>query len=202
MAATRQTPAAARTEQRIYATSIRLMSERGYHGTSLRDIARASEVQIASIYYYFDSKQALLLRIMSQTMRELTAAVAAAIGEATSPAERLRAGLRAHLAFHADRALEAFLTDSEIRALEPASRQTIVAARDAYEQMFHAILREGVAAGDFSVPDVKVMTFGMMATCTAVAGWFRPGGRLGIDTISDAYADLFLHGISTSGRAT
>jgi AcrR family transcriptional regulator len=55
----------------ILVAAAALIYERGYHATSLRDIAAAVDIKAASIYYHFSNKQELLVKIMSRTMDDL-----------------------------------------------------------------------------------------------------------------------------------
>ena len=70
------------TSEVIYAAAVDLMYERAYHGTSVREVARASGIQMASVYYHFPSKQALLIEVMSRTLRDLTSVTTTAPGAA------------------------------------------------------------------------------------------------------------------------
>jgi AcrR family transcriptional regulator len=187
------------TEQSIYRAAVRLIFERGYHGTSLRAVAGEVGLQMASLYYYFPSKQDLLMQIMRRTMGDLTATVERAIADAADPKERLRAAIRAHILFHAERREEAFVVDAELRALVPANYAVVVATRDQYEQLFAEVLRDGAEQGRFRVPDAKLAVFGLMAMCTGVAVWYRPNGRLSLEQIADIYTDLFLRGVLAGG---
>ena len=83
--AAKTSQAARITEQSIYQAAVRLIFERGYHGTSLRAVAGEVGLQMASLYYYFPSKQDLLLQIMRHTMGDLTATVERAIAGAVDP---------------------------------------------------------------------------------------------------------------------
>jgi AcrR family transcriptional regulator len=187
---------AAPMERGIYEAAVELISARGYHGTSQRAIADAVGLQMSSLYHYFASKQDLLLEIMVRPMRDLIYVVEQAVAQAgQAPEQRLRAAIRSHILFHADRRQEAFLLDSELRALEPAGRELVIKLRDQYEQIFTDILRQGASDGVFDVPDIKITVFMLMAMCTGVAVWYRPGGRLPLETIADIYTDLFLTGV-------
>src|SRR5262245_56233720 len=96
-------------ERSIYDAAARLISERGYPGTSQRAIADAVGLQMSSLYYYFASKQDLLLEIMVRPMRDLISAVEQGVARAgKAPEPRLRAAIRGHILFHADRRQEAF----------------------------------------------------------------------------------------------
>ncbi|HCU95974.1 MAG TPA: TetR/AcrR family transcriptional regulator [Actinobacteria bacterium] len=191
----------AQTERGIYDAAVRLIYERGYHGTSQRAIADAVGLQMSSLYHYFPSKQDLLVDIMTRSMRDLISAVEQAVAQAKSygPEQRLRAAIQGHILFHTDRRQEAFILDSELRALEPPGRELVVKLRDQYEQIFAGILQQGMAEGVFQIPDRKIAVFMLMAMCTGVAIWYRPGGRLPLETVADIYTDLFLSGALVSG---
>lgn len=202
MAASRTSATASppRTDRAIYDAAVRLIYERGYHGTSLRAVATEVGVQMSSLYYHFPSKQDLLMAIMNRAMNDLIDTVEGAVSRATGPEERLRSAIRAHVLFHAERRKEAFIVDAELRALEPANRGLVVELRDRYEGVFAAILREGAEQGVFRVPDAKLAVFALMAMCTGVAVWYRPGGGLSLERIADIYTDLFLSGVMASKR--
>jgi AcrR family transcriptional regulator len=185
-----------RTGETVYQASVDLMFERGYHGTSLRDVARAVGVQMSSLYYYHESKQALLVAIMGKTTTDLIAVVTEAMEQASSPRERLIAGIRAHVMFHATRRKENFIADSEIRSLEKDERVAIVALREQYEQLYSDVLEEGRASGAFVVDDVSITLAGLFAMLNGVATWYRPRGRLSLEEIADQYCAIFLNGIA------
>ncbi len=187
---------AARTGETVYEAAVDLMYERGYHGTSLRDVARAVGVQMSSLYYYHASKQALLVAIMERTTADLIATVAEAMEAAETPRERLVAGMRAHVMFHAARRKENFIADSEIRSLERDERKAIVAMREQYERMYVDVLEEGRASGAFVELDVPVTLAGLFAMLNGVAVWYRPRGRLSLPEIADQYCAIFLNGIA------
>ncbi|MEV4091133.1 TetR/AcrR family transcriptional regulator [Streptosporangium saharense] len=184
------------TEELIYRAAVELMAARGYHGTTLRDVARAVGLQMSSIYYHFPSKQELLLAVMRRTTRDLRAAVEPPISAAGPVRERLGAGIRAHVLFHADRRLETLVTDSEIRALEGEGREEIVALRDAYDALFREVLETGLQEGAFSFEDPHVATNALMTMCAGVAVWYRPDGRTSLPRIADQFTRLYLDGIT------
>jgi len=187
-----------RTEDVVYATAVRLIAERGFHGTSLRDVAAAVPLQPASLYYYFDSKQAMLLSIMRRTMHAMHAFTEAAIAAAADDGAtaRLVAGVRAHVTFHGRNWRETLVTDSELRALEDGNRREIVSLRDRYQHMFVALLTEGTAEGVFRVEDVHLAATAIMTMCTGVAVWYRPSGRLSLEEIARQYSELVLWGLT------
>jgi AcrR family transcriptional regulator len=189
------------TEEVVYQAAVDLMAARGYHGTSLRDVAKAVGVQMSSLYYYFPSKQELLMAIMRRTMRDLHAFVEPAIRVESDPRAQLEAGIRAHVLFHADRRRETLVTDSEIRALEGENRDEIVALRDRYGELFGAVLEAGKQEGAFTFADVHIATNALMTMCAGVATWYRPNGRMSLPEIAEQFSQLFLAGVALPAAA-
>ena len=184
----------------IYDSAVRLVAQRGYHGTSLRDIAAGANLRISSVYYHYPSKQDILLAVIRRTMADLGTAVSEAIDAAVADAtERLTAAIRAHILFHTARSAEAFIVDSEIRSLDPESLAEVIALRDAYEELFLGILRDGQKSGVFAMGDETVTKNALLTTMTGVADWYRTGGRLSPEKVADEVAELFLRSFGVSG---
>mgnify|MGYP000919704675 CR=1 FL=1 len=188
-----------RTEEAVYEAAVELMSARGFHGTSQRDVAGAVGMHMSSLYHYFPSKQAMLVAIMRRTMEDLHAFVEPEISAGGTPRERLLRGIRAHVLFHADRRRETIIADSEIRALEDGNRDAVIALRDRYGALFRDVLEDGKRAGVFRFGDAHVATNALMTMCAGVATWYSPTGRLTLDEIADEIAGLFLEGITPAG---
>lgn len=75
----------------------RLFNQRGYHATSMRDIAKAVDMLSGSIYYHFNSKQEMLLAVYAEGARRIGISVDAAVARETDPWGRLEAASAAHL---------------------------------------------------------------------------------------------------------
>ncbi len=183
----------------ILAAAVELFARYGYHAAPLRDIARMAGIQAASIYYHYANKQALLVEIMETYMRHLNANLERIIREQSGPLERLREAIANHIRLHTSFKNEFFIIDTEIRALEGANRDYIIALRDHYEHLIQEILRDGMERGVFKPSDIKVTSYALIAMCTEVATWFRPGGRLGVQQVIDLYSQLILQGLLCEG---
>lgn len=187
----------AATEEAVYAAAVRLFAQRGYHGTTLRQIASAIDKQMATLYYYFDSKQSLLQIIMRTAMGDLIDGLEhelASVADA-GPVERLGAAVRFHVRFHGTRAEEAFVGDSELRAVTDDFRPEIIGMRRRYQSILEGLLEDGAKAKIFAVSDPTIAAFGILQLCTGVATWYRPGGRRTLDEIADIYAHMVVDGL-------
>jgi AcrR family transcriptional regulator len=185
--------------EKILAAAVQLFAEYGYHAATMRDIARVTGIQAASIYYHYANKQALLVEIMDTYMRQLNANLERIMQEQTPVLQRLREAIANHIRLHTTFKAEFFIIDTEIRALEGENRVTMLALRDRYEAMLQALLRAGMEQGVFRQVDVKIASYALIAMCTEVATWFRPEGRLGVQQVIDIYTQMISEGLLLAG---
>jgi AcrR family transcriptional regulator len=186
-------PRSSRSEQ-IADVATRLFSERGYHGTSMRDIAEGSGVRAASLYAHIARKEDLLYGIVSRAAERFMADVEAAATEATRPRDRLRAAMRAHVRVVAEDVRAARVFHHEWTALTGERRAEVVQLRDRYEEMWDGIVRELPAAAE-----PKMARLLVLSAANWVYTWYDPDGPLSPDEVADRYTDLLLRGLGARG---
>ena len=186
----------------IVESAVRLFTERGYHGTSMRDIATGAGVTVGSIYHHFDSKQAVLQHVMGATMRDLLAVTREADATAgTGPTERLAAVVDAWVMFHTTRQPEALIGASEIRSLDETGHALVVGLRDEQELLIRDIVLAGVDSGEFATEFPVEATRAIATSGAAIASWYRNGGALGPEALAERYRDLALGMVRATGRS-
>lgn len=172
--------------------ALELFARDGYRATTMADIGAAVGIRGPSLYKHVASKQELLARIMLDTMTALREAHQAAIRGSTDPAVRLRRATEAHVRYHARHRLEAFVGNREIRSLDEPHRAAVLASRADYEHRFRALVADGVRAGRFDVPSVRLASYAILDLGMGVAAWYRKDGELTEDEIVWHYGDLAL----------
>jgi AcrR family transcriptional regulator len=177
-----------------------LFHDHGYSGTSVRDIARAVDIQGASLYAHVTSKQDVLWSIVEQTAARFETAADAI--EAADPGAMtfgqgvyLIALVRAHVGVVTDDVQRASVFIHEWRALQGHHRDEITRRRDSYEARFRNAIADGVRTGAFHAVDPGVASAYILTALNGIVGWYRPDGRLSARAIADAYADLSLRAI-------
>jgi AcrR family transcriptional regulator len=188
------------TRDAIHAAAVDLFAQLGYHATSMRAIAAAAGIQPAAIYHWYPSKEAILVDLQDEFMERLTEKLEAAMARFEGPALKLAAAVREHVVFHGLHRREAFVTDSEIRALNEAPRQALIAQRDAYQQIFVGLIESGVGDGSLRVSDPRVAAYAILLQCTGVALWFDPDGPLELDRVADLHVELVLGSLGASAE--
>ena len=159
----------------------RLFAEKGYHGTSIGDLARELGVQKGSLYSHIASKADLLWEVAREGAEAFHAALDE-IPEDGPAVERIRAALRAHLRVVADQLDVATVFVREWRYLEGERRDAFVAERRRYEERFRSLFREGRELGELRA-DLDDATATLLALSAAnwAYTWLRPepaeGGR-------------------------
>src|SRR5919109_1779984 len=180
----------------------RLFAERGYHGTSIGDLAEAMGVQKASLYAHIQSKQDLLYETMLAGARAFHAGLDG-IPDQLPATEKIRLALRSHLRVVADQLDVATVFVQEWRYLEGERRDEIMAERRRYEERFRALFREGRDLGELrtDLDEASAALLALSALNWAYT-WLRPGADT--DELADRFYALLLEGIrgyATPGQA-
>jgi len=144
-------------------------------------------VQAGALYLYTPDKQALLFELMRDHLEDLLANWTPPGG---GPVAELEDFARHHIRYHLDRPDLVFIAYMELRNLSPENFAVIEALRRDYENRLEAILRDGVAADVFTVPDLKLAVLGLISMLTGVTTWFRDGGRLSRADVEAIYWDM------------
>jgi AcrR family transcriptional regulator len=180
------------TESRIVEAATALFYEKGYHATTMREIAADVGIKAGSLYNHFASKQEILHRIAAATLEELLAGGHQALEASEEPRDRLLAFVRAHVVYHAERRYQARVADEQLHALDATRLRAVVAIRDEYEQLLKDILEAGREEHGWHVPDVAVIAFAISTMCTSVDTWYRETGRLTPEDVAGLYGTFVL----------
>jgi AcrR family transcriptional regulator len=189
------TVAPARQDQ-VRAAALRLFKEKGYHATSMRDIADAVGINKGSLYSYIKSKEDLLVPVFEQAQGVLLSQIEQISADTVStPTERLKRAIHAHVTAVADNLDVLTVYLSEWRQLATESLATNRRQRERYAAMFHQILRDGIASGEFRPMDTRIVMLGMIGMCNYLFRWYRPDGRLTPDQVADELIEMVMHGV-------
>jgi AcrR family transcriptional regulator len=171
----------------------RLFAERGYHGTSIGDLAEALGVQKATLYAHIESKQDLLYETMREGADAFHAALDA-VPENIPAVEKIRSALRGHLRVVAEQLDVATVFVQEWRYLEGERRDEIVAERRRYEERVRALFREGREQGELrtDLDDVTAALLTLSAANWAYT-WLQPGRDT--DALADRFYALLVDGM-------
>jgi AcrR family transcriptional regulator len=180
----------------ILDASLTLFAERGYLGTSMKDIAALLGIRAPSLYNHLDSKQDLLREIMVSTMETLIAEHEAAVATTDDVAEQLRRAMEAHVRYHARHRRDVRIGNAEVWHLEEPWRTRVLELRHRYTKLWQGVIERGVELGRFDAPSPQLATYAMLQMGIGVSAWFREDGPLSEAQIAYYYGDMALRVVS------
>ena len=158
--------------------ALKLFVDKGYHGTSIRDIARALGSSISGIYNRHGSKQEVLAYLMDLTMTELVDRIEQAQADGADPVERFSLMVESLALYHIHRQDLAFVGATEVRSLEPANRDRITQLRRRLQHSMDAEVEAARATGYFNTVNPRHATRAVTYMTVSIARWYRPGGSM------------------------
>jgi len=170
----------------------RLFREKGFDGTTVRDISGAAGMHSGSPFYHFPNKQEMLLAVMEQGLAEGLRRSEAVLAGRLAPEEKFRRLVRVHLGTILEEGNDFIpVMLYEWRALTQANRRRVIALKDRYDALWQKVLDELGRAGRVG-GDAQLARLLVLGAVNWSAQWYRPGGRLSLDQIAAQTTRLLL----------
>lgn len=184
--------------RQIIETATSLFSSRGYHATRMQDIAEALDMQAGSLYYYFESKEALLTAIVEASVDVAVERLRVVLDEVTDPVERIRRGIEGHLTVFDDHAdLFSIFNSEKLDSISEELAGKVNALGRDYEDLWVQIIREGMQEGLLrSDLDPWIAMKAVVGLCNSTLLWFTPGGTMSSHEIAQRFADVAIGGLT------
>lgn len=169
-----------------------LFSARGYHATSMRDLAEHIGIRAPSLYAHVESKEDLLYEIVAGAAEQFIGGLERVLESSATAEEKLRAAMRSHVRVLADNLEGARVFHHEWRALRSPRREEIEVLRDRYEEMWDAVLRELRPVGS------RFARLLALSAANWTYVWYDPAGAMSPEEVADRFTDLLLDGLRTT----
>jgi AcrR family transcriptional regulator len=170
-------PEQQRSRDDVVRAAGRLFAERGFHGTSMRDLGNEVGLLGSSLYSHVSGKDELLVAVVSRGAALFQSLADAVLASDLDPPGQLAMLVEGHVAIVAANLPEARTILNEARFLPDDSRHAIVAMRDRYEAAVRVVIGRGVERGDFAVEDAGLAAILVLSVLNAFERWFRPDGE-------------------------
>jgi AcrR family transcriptional regulator len=184
------------TEARILEIASRLFFERGYHATTMRDLAAEVGIKASSLYNHFPGKQDILVRICLSGVHEFHEGALEKLKDVSDIRERIRALIVWHVSFDTRSRYKARVADTQLDALNAEARKEVIGMRDAYDKLLQDELRRGEKQGLWKLENPGITRLGIAGMCNAVTFWYREDGSLKPEEIGELYATFVLNALS------
>ncbi|GEL22919.1 TetR family transcriptional regulator [Pseudonocardia sulfidoxydans NBRC 16205] len=182
----------------IVQAAARLFDERGYHHTSMDDIATAVGIKKPTLYHHVPSKGRILVWIHDDLADRLLTRLRERIGSGAPPAAILLGVLEDHLELLDREPSNLRCYYEHRRELPPEDQANSRARRDEYFAATLKVVEDGGARGDFAVTDPRLTTLAFFGICNWSYQWYRPGGAMSAKAIAVSFWQCFLSGVAAT----
>ena len=179
-----------RKRQVVLRTAARIFSARGFHQTTLADVADELHVSKPALYHYFKSKDEILLEIQHAAIAQMTEAAP----DEGNGRERLLAFVCRYVEMIADE-FGTCLIMTGVLPLEPKNRQSIRSGSKAVEKIVRDILKQGVEDGSIAPCDPKITAMFFFGALNWIPYWYRADGELDTDKLAERVVDFVMTGL-------
>ncbi len=186
-------------KQALRSAAAKLFLKVGYGRATVRDIAKSVGMQSGSIFYYYKTKEDILVSVMSEGLRQFSELANAPLGDAKTPLMRLRGLFIGHLkGLHNPNSTELAVVLSEWRHLSPRSRRTVVKLRDnvdvVWDQILLELAQEGVVQGD-----LRILRLAMLGALNWSLQWYNAKGSLKLEELANRLLESFVPSAKLKG---
>lgn len=164
------------TRSGILSAAARLFAERGYQGTSTRAIAEAVSITQPTLWYYFRSKESILLQMFAEASEALLEGLERIQGSEARPLEKLRLALQHHVSIFAEYPDIMAVWQFEAKRLVNEHGEEMAKTRIRHTEVLMAIIEKAIAAGELKPMEPRLLALAMMALPNWVLQKLGPGG--------------------------
>ena len=176
--------------ERLINAAVEAFAEKGFAGTTTRDIASRAGMSPAAVYVHHDSKESLLFTVSLDGHKGALRMIEAAARSSDDPIERLRTMVYEFSLWHAENSRVGRIVQYEYHALTPEHRAEVATYRRSIERAMQDALADGVSQGVLEVGDVPGTAFSVLSLGVDLVRWFEPGGSRSGHELATLHADL------------
>jgi AcrR family transcriptional regulator len=176
-----------------------IFAEKGYHSTSIRDIARATGMSLSGLYYYFKSKEELLFFIQDHCFGTLVEDCKQLIAGVDDPVHRLRLLIENHLNYFVNNMEEMKVLSHEANSITGDFLRRVNARKRQYVDIVRELLEEIARTRGVKGLDLRVATFSLFGMMNWIYNWYNPRKDVDAAELSRNISRIFLLGFLNSG---
>lgn len=178
-----------------------LFSTKGYHATSMRDLAEYLGIQAGSLYSHINSKEDVLFEIMVHGAQGFLQGAEPIPDLPVSASEKLRLFLEMHIRTVAEHMAASTVFLHEWKRIDPERRAQVQETRDRYADVARRIIRQGVLDGEFRHLDERFAVLLVLSVANWTYQWYDPDGALGPGEVAAIFSDMILAGFQPAAGA-
>ncbi|KIL45395.1 TetR/AcrR family transcriptional regulator [Jeotgalibacillus soli] len=183
------------TKTEILDVALSLFVTKGYHPTSMQDIAEAAGLTKGGLYYYLKSKDEVLYLLHDRFIMEGLSWLRKVEEEVNDPEKKLVKLLKTHLAIIDQYKDDITLFFEAMKYLSQEKRQEVKSKRDDYEKIFIKAIEEGRNQGVFSIASSEIAVLYILGAGNFMYTWYKPEGKKTIEELADIFIGMIMNGL-------
>ncbi len=184
-------------QEQLFNTAASLFAEKGYHGTSISDLAQAMGMRKGSLYHYFKSKEELLFRLLDEYITEALTEIEKICALEVTPTEKLRQFMLFYSSFYAGDRDRLVLLINDIDKLGESYRLQVIEKERRYYRALTGIFSQLQVAGIMKPIPPAVAAFAFFGMVHYTCKWFHKDGAITAEELSEMFLEIFTKGIFT-----
>jgi AcrR family transcriptional regulator len=196
---------ARRRDKEVVEAAVNVFYERGYTAASIQDIADSLGMLKGSLYYYIDTKEDLLFRVLEEVHDETDLLLDRIAGQSElTGLERLREYVEQVVLYNTTHVARMAVYYHDFDMLSAPRKQEILTRRHRHEEWVTGLIRAAQEAGDLSSDtDPRLLTNFLFGSMSWIYRWYRPKGgrgRVSVAEIADTCAEFVMRGLGAPER--
>ncbi|SPJ24115.1 TetR/AcrR family transcriptional regulator [Palleronia abyssalis] len=199
---TDRTRSRALKREAVMTMAVRFFNEKGFHATSLDDVAKALNVTKPTIYHYFRNKDEILFECVVQGLHSIADAAGRVEAQGGTGLERLKS-LAYMYAICMTQDFCICISRTADHELSPASRARFRALKREIDQTMRQVIRDGIADGTIAPESERMISFTLAGALNWIARWFDPEGPMSREEVAQSVVSILMNGVAAeAGRGT
>lgn len=182
-------------KEEIIRVASQLFKEKGYSAVSMRDIAQAMGMKAASLYNHIDSKQEILSVLILELARNFTSGMEEVMSLKISPLQKIEKTIELHIDITVNYSEALAALNNDWMHLEGEDLEQFTHMREAYEENFRSIIKEGISQGQLRPHHPEVILFSILSTLRTLYLWYQKRGKLDVNVLKKDMVEVLIRGI-------
>jgi len=181
--------------EEIRRVTAHLFARKGYHTTSMREIARELGMDKSSLYHYFKSKEELLFKLANDAIDDCLTTLEQICSADIPPEDKLKKVLRFYILYYAGDQEGLILMANELNSLNEEYRSILIKKERRYVELIKDILNKLADQGKIKHIHSSIATFAFFGMVHYTINWYHREGSVGLDELADLFVEIFTKGI-------
>lgn len=179
-------------KEEIIRSALKIIYEKGYHATTMEDIAAKLFMTKGSVYYYFKDKQDLVYKSQKMLLEQSIINIEEIISEDLPVVEKLEKTMIVHIDYLISERAGFTLGASPEKIFEGDQLKDILNLRNTYSQHIDCLITEGIDNGCFQNVDIKIVRNIILGAMNYIIEWYSPEGSKKKEELAQSISNYLL----------